>query len=340
MAGSVGGLRPERGCGAHAGHERVHELQHPLERPSRRLSVESARAGAIVRRMAMSSEDKAAALARLPLFAGISAESMTRLAAVAGEQEFRGRSVHRSAGPGGHRPYVIVDGSVKVVRGDDELATLGAGEFFGELSVIDQQPRFASVQATQPTRVARHRLVGPAGTARIGLGAGAQPDSGASSNASAMRASSTATRSRSPMAMSQQELVDTLAGLTLFADLSRPQIEAVAHKMTEESYPTGPAHPAPGLHRHRLLRDRRWRGRDQDRRQRRSRAWARVTSSVRCRSCSVSRRWQTSSRRASCASCTWVGPSSRASCASTRRSCIACSSRWPCALRNANRWRS
>ena len=41
------------------------------------------------------------------------------------------------------------------------------------------------------------------------------------------------------MAMNQQELVDTLSGLALFADLSRPQLEAVAHKMTEESYPTG-----------------------------------------------------------------------------------------------------
>lgn len=41
------------------------------------------------------------------------------------------------------------------------------------------------------------------------------------------------------MAMSQQELVNTLSGLALFADLSRPQVEAVAHKMTEESYPTG-----------------------------------------------------------------------------------------------------
>ncbi|HYI23004.1 MAG TPA: cyclic nucleotide-binding domain-containing protein [Candidatus Limnocylindrales bacterium] len=40
-------------------------------------------------------------------------------------------------------------------------------------------------------------------------------------------------------AMSQQELVDTLSGLTLFADLSRPQVEAVAHQMTEESYPIG-----------------------------------------------------------------------------------------------------
>lgn len=41
------------------------------------------------------------------------------------------------------------------------------------------------------------------------------------------------------MAMSQQELVDTLSGLALFADLSRPQVEQVAHKMAEESYPVG-----------------------------------------------------------------------------------------------------
>jgi CRP-like cAMP-binding protein len=41
------------------------------------------------------------------------------------------------------------------------------------------------------------------------------------------------------MALSQQELVDTLAGLALFADLSRPQLEQVSHKMSEESFPEG-----------------------------------------------------------------------------------------------------
>jgi CRP/FNR family cyclic AMP-dependent transcriptional regulator len=41
------------------------------------------------------------------------------------------------------------------------------------------------------------------------------------------------------MALSPSELVDTLGGLTLFADLTRPQLEQVAHKMTEESYPVG-----------------------------------------------------------------------------------------------------
>jgi len=41
------------------------------------------------------------------------------------------------------------------------------------------------------------------------------------------------------MALSPSELVDTLGSLTLFADLTRPQLEQVAHKMTEESYPVG-----------------------------------------------------------------------------------------------------
>lgn len=41
------------------------------------------------------------------------------------------------------------------------------------------------------------------------------------------------------MALTASQLVDTLSGLALFADLSRPQVEQVAHKMTEESYPVG-----------------------------------------------------------------------------------------------------
>jgi CRP-like cAMP-binding protein len=41
------------------------------------------------------------------------------------------------------------------------------------------------------------------------------------------------------VALSASQLVDTLAGLSLFADLSRPQLEQVAHKMTEDSYPVG-----------------------------------------------------------------------------------------------------
>ena len=39
--------------------------------------------------------------------------------------------------------------------------------------------------------------------------------------------------------MNQQEILDALASLALFSDLDRPQLQAVAHTMTEESFPAG-----------------------------------------------------------------------------------------------------
>jgi CRP-like cAMP-binding protein len=39
--------------------------------------------------------------------------------------------------------------------------------------------------------------------------------------------------------MNEQEILDALAGLTLFSDLDRPALQAVAHTMSEESFPAG-----------------------------------------------------------------------------------------------------
>lgn len=103
--------------------------------------------------MALSTQDKAAALAGVPLFSGISAELMERLAAVTGEQEFATGQFIVRQGQVGTGLYVILSGSVKVLRGSDELVRLGKGEFFGELSVIDQKPRNASIEAAEPTEV-------------------------------------------------------------------------------------------------------------------------------------------------------------------------------------------
>ena len=104
--------------------------------------------------MALTDEQKAKLLSDVPLFAGISGESMSRLAAVAGEQEFAAGQFIVRQGQVGTGLYVIVEGSVRVVRGaDDVLATLGPNDFFGELSVIDQQPRNANVQTAEPTTV-------------------------------------------------------------------------------------------------------------------------------------------------------------------------------------------
>ena len=79
---------------------------------------------------------------------------MSRLASVAGEQEFAAGAFIVRQGQVGTGLYLIVDGSVNVVRGaGDVVATLKPGDFFGELSVVDQQPRNANVQATEPTTV-------------------------------------------------------------------------------------------------------------------------------------------------------------------------------------------
>jgi CRP-like cAMP-binding protein len=103
--------------------------------------------------MALTTQDKADVLAGVPLFAGISAESMQRLADVAGEQDFAAGQFIVRQGQVGTGLYVILSGSVKVLRGSDVVARLGKGEFFGELSVIDQLPRNASVEASESTVV-------------------------------------------------------------------------------------------------------------------------------------------------------------------------------------------
>ncbi len=103
--------------------------------------------------MALSTQDKASALAGVPLFADISADSMERLASVAGEQDFAPGQFIVRQGQVGTGLYVILSGSVRVLRGSDVVARLGKGEFFGELSVIDQQPRNASVEAAESTVV-------------------------------------------------------------------------------------------------------------------------------------------------------------------------------------------
>ena len=95
---------------------------------------------------------KAELLASARLFDGVDAEGMDRIATVAVEVDFPTDHVIARQGEVGTGFFIIVDGTARVMRGGEAVATLGAGDFFGELSVLDGRPRNAQVVAASPVR--------------------------------------------------------------------------------------------------------------------------------------------------------------------------------------------
>lgn len=94
-------------------------------------------------------------LARVPLFRELSPRSLRRLAKLCVVRHFAAGSVLIEEGGTGLGLFVLTSGSVEVARaipgGQLHLATLGPGEVVGELALIDDRPRSASVTATTDT---------------------------------------------------------------------------------------------------------------------------------------------------------------------------------------------
>jgi CRP-like cAMP-binding protein len=94
-------------------------------------------------------------LATVPLFAGLSKRHLRRLADHADVVSFRERAfIVRQDQPGGTF-YVILEGEAKVLRDGRTIGTLGPGDFFGEISLLDGGPRTADVVAATPLTAIR-----------------------------------------------------------------------------------------------------------------------------------------------------------------------------------------
>src|SRR4029450_10995139 len=91
-------------------------------------------------------------LAGCRLFAGVAPPDLATVASRAVEVDFPANHVIARQGEIGTGFFLIVSGSVRVVRGGEDVAVLGPGEFFGELSVLDGQPRGAQGVSVEPTR--------------------------------------------------------------------------------------------------------------------------------------------------------------------------------------------
>lgn len=94
-------------------------------------------------------------LARIPLFAGLSAEVRREIAREAGRVEFAAGSVVFRKGDPGDRFYALLEGRVAVEREHESglrrvVAVLGPGDCFGEVSLLGRVPRTATVRAEGP----------------------------------------------------------------------------------------------------------------------------------------------------------------------------------------------
>jgi CRP-like cAMP-binding protein len=90
----------------------------------------------------------------VPIFASLDPEDLQRVAAAATEQAWADGDVLMSQGEVGSDMVVVVEGSVRVVHGDGGtehlLRTVGPGEHIGELAVLREAPRAATVIAEPP----------------------------------------------------------------------------------------------------------------------------------------------------------------------------------------------
>ena len=89
-------------------------------------------------------------LKAVPFFTQLSDKELDTIRAVAAEKSYPKNAVVLTEGEMGDSLYMIMTGKVKVFIGDEEgreiiLKILGPGAFFGEMSMIDKQPRSASV---------------------------------------------------------------------------------------------------------------------------------------------------------------------------------------------------
>jgi CRP-like cAMP-binding protein len=97
-------------------------------------------------------------LARVPFFDGLTREAMGLIAhATEEETHATGTKIFQYGDPG-DKLFIILEGKVRISRevagmGEEALAVLGAGEVFGEMSLLDESPRSADARVHERCRL-------------------------------------------------------------------------------------------------------------------------------------------------------------------------------------------
>ncbi len=97
----------------------------------------------------ISTVEKVLFMKSIDLFRALPSEELAQIAEIAEEQPMTAGERIFAEGEPGDALYLIVEGRVKVHKGEKELVRLGIRDVFGEMAVLDSEPRSASVTAVE-----------------------------------------------------------------------------------------------------------------------------------------------------------------------------------------------
>jgi CRP-like cAMP-binding protein len=102
-------------------------------------------------------EDRTSFLAKVPLFQGLKERQLDRLGSRFVKRDYQTGQDIVTQGKGGAGLFILASGAAEAVRVRTDgskavVNTFGSTDFFGELALLDDEPRTASVVATEPTQ--------------------------------------------------------------------------------------------------------------------------------------------------------------------------------------------
>jgi CRP-like cAMP-binding protein len=103
----------------------------------------------------MARNSKVSILQNVQLFSACTDRELAQIARACDEVEIAPDTVVVVEGSAGDDFYFIVTGEASVSRAGHEVATVGPGQYFGELSLLDEAPRNATVTARSPMTLVR-----------------------------------------------------------------------------------------------------------------------------------------------------------------------------------------
>jgi CRP/FNR family cyclic AMP-dependent transcriptional regulator len=100
----------------------------------------------------LGSNSKVDLIKGVPLFASASKQELAEIASIADEIDLPEGKVLIREGDTGREFFVLIDGTAEVTRGGKKVASIGPGDFFGEIALIAKTPRNATITTTSPVR--------------------------------------------------------------------------------------------------------------------------------------------------------------------------------------------